>query len=63
VGFCGIFGQFSWLGVGSVKAAFSRPAHQPVTPAVACNNMGYMFNPSKIAKFCRVFDDSRLKRV
>ncbi len=29
-----VFGQFAWLGVGSVKATFSRPAHQRVTQAV-----------------------------
>ena len=29
-----VFEQFSWLGVGSGKAAFPRPAHQRVTPAV-----------------------------
>jgi hypothetical protein len=29
-----VFRQFSWLEVGSVKAAFSRPAHQRVTQAV-----------------------------
>ena len=28
------FEQFSWLEVGSVKAAWSRPAHQRVTPTV-----------------------------
>jgi heme/copper-type cytochrome/quinol oxidase subunit 4 len=34
VGVAAFFRQFLWLGVGSVKAAFSRPAHQRVTPAV-----------------------------
>jgi hypothetical protein len=29
-----VFGQFVWLGVGSVKLALSRPAHQRVTRAV-----------------------------
>ena len=29
-----IFWHFSWLQVGSGKMAFSRPAHQRVTPAV-----------------------------
>jgi len=29
-----VFKQFAWLGVGSVKMALSRPAHQRVTPAV-----------------------------
>ena len=29
-----VFRQFAWLGVGSVKMALSRPAHQRVTPAV-----------------------------
>jgi len=29
-----VFRQFAWLGVDSVKAALSRPAHQRVTPAV-----------------------------
>jgi hypothetical protein len=29
-----VFRQFAWLGVGSVKVAWSRPAHQRVTPAV-----------------------------
>ena len=29
-----VFGQFAWLGVGSVKVALSHPAHQRVTPAV-----------------------------
>ena len=29
-----VFRQFAWLEVGSIKAAFSRPAHQRVTPAV-----------------------------
>jgi len=29
-----VFEQFSWLEVGSVKMALSRPAHQPVTHAV-----------------------------
>ena len=29
-----VFRQFAWLGVGSVKMAFSRPTHQRVTPAV-----------------------------
>jgi hypothetical protein len=30
-----IFEQFAWLGVVSVKAALSRPAHQRVTQAVS----------------------------
>ena len=30
-----VFRQFSRLGVGSVKTALSRPAHQRVTPAVS----------------------------
>src|SRR5687767_858197 len=29
-----VFRQFTWLEAGSVKVAFSRPAHQRVTPAV-----------------------------
>jgi len=29
-----VFKQFAWLEVGSIKAAFSRPAHQRVTQAV-----------------------------
>jgi len=29
-----VFKHFPWLGVGSVKVTFSRPAHQRVTPAV-----------------------------
>ena len=29
-----VFRQFSWLGVGSVKMALSRPTHQRVTQAV-----------------------------
>jgi hypothetical protein len=29
-----VFKQFVWLGVGSVKMAFSRPAHQRVTQTV-----------------------------
>jgi hypothetical protein len=29
-----VFEQFSWLEVGSSKAALSRPAHQRVTRAV-----------------------------
>ena len=29
-----VFRQSAWLGVGSVKAAVSRPTHQRVTPAV-----------------------------
>jgi len=29
-----VFRQFAWLGVGSGKVAFSRPAHQRVTQAV-----------------------------
>jgi hypothetical protein len=29
-----VFRQFVWLGVGSVKVALSRPAHQRVTRAV-----------------------------
>jgi len=29
-----VFRHFVWLEVGSVKVAFSRPAHQPVTQAV-----------------------------
>ena len=29
-----VFRQFAWLGVGSVKMALSRPAHQRVTPTV-----------------------------
>ena len=29
-----VFRQFWWLGVGSVKMAFSRPTHQRVTRAV-----------------------------
>ena len=29
-----VFRQFAWLGVGSVKVALPRPAHQRVTPAV-----------------------------
>ena len=29
-----VFRQFAWLEVGSVKAAFSRPAHQRVTHTV-----------------------------
>ena len=33
-----VFGQFLWLGVGSVKMALSRPAHQRVTPAVGHSN-------------------------
>ncbi len=34
-----VFKQFSWLEVGSVKVALSRPAHQRVTPAVGWLNM------------------------
>ncbi len=30
-----VFGLFSWLRVGSVKMALSRPTHQRVTPAVS----------------------------
>jgi hypothetical protein len=30
---------------------------------VDCNNMCYMFKPSEIAKFSRIFDDSSLKKV
>ena len=33
------------------------------TAGVDCNNMCYMFKPSKIAKFSRIFDDSSLQRV
>src|SRR5512141_3108873 len=29
-----VFGQFAWLGVGSVKAALSHPTHPRVTQAV-----------------------------
>ena len=29
-----VFRPFAWLEVDSVKVAFSRPAHQRVTPAV-----------------------------
>ena len=29
-----VFKQFSWLGVGSVKVALSRPTHQRVTRVV-----------------------------
>ena len=29
-----VFRQFSWLGVGSVKEALSRPTHQRVTQTV-----------------------------
>ena len=29
-----VFKLFAWLGVGSVKMALSRPAHQPVTQTV-----------------------------
>ena len=29
-----VFRQFVWLEVGSVKVAFSLPAHQRVTPTV-----------------------------
>ena len=29
-----VFRQFAWLGVGSIKMALSRPAHQRVTQAV-----------------------------
>jgi len=31
-----VFKQFSWLQVGSGKAALSHPTHQRVTPAVGC---------------------------
>ena len=30
-----VFKHFVWLGVGSVKTAFSRPTHQRVTQAVS----------------------------
>ena len=33
-----VFGQFVWLKAGSAKMAFSRPAHQRVTPAVGLPN-------------------------
>ena len=35
-----VFEQFSWLEVGSVKAASSRPAHQRVTPTVSWLEIG-----------------------
>jgi hypothetical protein len=33
-----VFKQFVWLGVGSGKAALSRPTHQRVTPTVSQPN-------------------------
>jgi hypothetical protein len=63
VGFCGIFGLFSTPEQNPALKVLSTPAHPQVTQTVNCNNMGYIFKPSKIAKFSRVFDDSRLKRV
>jgi len=42
-----VFRQFVWLGVGSGKVAFSRPAHQRVTQAVGCfAKMGNDFGAS-----------------
>jgi hypothetical protein len=52
-----------WLKPGSVKAVWSCPARQPLTPAVDCNNMCYVFKSSEIAKFSRIFDDSSLQKV
>jgi hypothetical protein len=41
-GACGgslrVFEQFVWLGVGSGKAAWSRPAHQPSSGCYATGN-------------------------
>jgi hypothetical protein len=37
-----VFKQFAWLGVGSVKAALSRPAHQRVTQAIS--HFGFIKN-------------------
>jgi len=39
-----VFKQFAWLGVGSVKMAFSRPAHQRVTQTVG-GRTGVTGNP------------------
>ena len=50
-----VFGQFVWLEVDSVKAAFSRPAHPRVTQAVGwvahirfciiCGDMTFIYLP------------------
>jgi hypothetical protein len=58
---CAFFEPFPELWQFSVSGPFSP--QPPVTPTVDCNNMGYMFKPSEIAKFSRIFDDSSLKRV
>jgi hypothetical protein len=48
------------------KAFSDSPAGSPTRPltrAVDCNDMCYMFEPSEIAKFSRNFADSSLKKV
>jgi hypothetical protein len=44
-----VFRQFTWLGVGSGKMAFSPPAHQRVTPTVG----QFIENQNKLLKLWR----------
>jgi hypothetical protein len=37
--------------------------HERLTACVDCNNMCYMFKPSEIAKFSRIFDDFLPEKV
>jgi hypothetical protein len=45
-----VFKHFAWLEVDSVKMAFSRPAHQPVTPAVGRFIAKYIIEKRKQGK-------------
>ena len=42
-----VFRQFAWLEVGSVKMAFSRPAHPQVTRAVGRTDRKELRDPYK----------------
>jgi hypothetical protein len=53
----------SWFKRKHFSVSLAGSPTKPLTRAVDCNNMCYMFKPSKIAKFSRIFDDSSLKRV
>jgi hypothetical protein len=43
-----VFEPFVWLEVGSSKRAFSRPAHQRVTPAVGRQMTSNKIRPKRI---------------
>ena len=50
-----VFGQFSWLRVDSVKMAWSRPAHQPVTQAVRCYIQSQVQIQTEVLRWLKIY--------